>query len=211
MRTGRYWLMVLLLAGTAVGYHALPHGRYVPPRRSLSTFPNQIGDYLGQDVGISDNVLSFLGEGEFLQRVYRRTTVDLPVLLYVGYYPQQETGGTVHSPQHCLPGGGWEPLDIGRMQIALNDGRTIEVNRYVVQKGKDRLLVLYWFQGRGRIVASEYWGKFYLVRDAILINRTDGAVVRVSTPFRKNTAQTERALRSFVSQIVDVLGRFIPD
>ncbi len=211
MRTGRYWLMVLLLAGTAVGYHALPHGRYVPPRRSLSTFPNQVGDYLGQDVGISDNVRSFLGEGEFLQRVYRRTTVDLPVLWYVGYYPHQETGGTVHSPQHCLPGGGWEPLDIGRMQIALNDGRTIEVNRYVVQKGKDRLLVLYWFQGRGRIVASEYWGKFYLVRDAILTNRTDGAVVRVSTPFRKSTPQTERALRSFVSQIVDVLGTFIPD
>ena len=97
------------------------------------------------------------------------------------------------------------------MQIALNDGRTIEVNRYVVQKGRDRLLVLYWFQGRGRIVTSEYWGKFYLVRDAILTNRTDGAVVRVSTPFRKSTAQTERALRSFVSQIVDVLGTFIPD
>lgn len=211
MRTGRYWLMILLLAGTAVGFHALPHGRHVPPHRSLSTFPNQLGDYLGQDVGISASIRSILGEGEFLQRVYRQGGVGMPIGMYIGYYPKQETGGTVHSPQHCLPGGGWEPLDIGRMQIGLNDGRKVEVNRYVVQKGKNRLLVLYWFQGRGRVVASEYWSKLYLVRDAILTNRTDGAVIRVSAPLLKSAAETERTLSTFVSQMADVLGAYIPN
>ena len=209
MRTRRYWVALVLLVSTAVGYHALPHGRSLPPYRSLSTFPNQVGDYLGQDVGISDSIRSILGEGEFVQRVYREGATGLPVLLYVGYYPRQETGGTVHSPQHCLPGAGWEALEIGRMQIGLSDGRTIETNRYIVQKGKDRLLVLYWYQGRGRVVASEYWSKFYLVHDAIFAHRTDGAIVRVSAPLLKEEAETADTLNDFVVQIFDLLGTFI--
>ncbi len=211
MSNTRYWLALSLLVATVAGYYSLPHGRYTPPHRSLTTFPDQIGSYAGEDVFLSSEVLSTLGKGEFLQRVYREAAAELPIILYIGYYPRQETGDTVHSPQHCLPGAGWEPLDIGRMHIQLHDGRTVEVNRYVVQKGRERLLVLYWYQGRGRVAASEYWSKFYLVQDAILTNRTDGAVVRVSAPILGDEQETVHRLNDFVGQIFEVLGTFIPN
>src|SRR5262249_54456539 len=112
----------------------------------------------------------------------------VPVNLYVAYYASQRTGQSAHSPRSCLPGGGWNILDFGQHEVpgVAGNGSPLHVNRAVVQYGADRQLVYYWFQERGRNITNEYLVKWYLVEDALLRNRTDGALVRLITPLRTN-------------------------
>ncbi len=207
----RQYVVIALLAVTTIAYYKLPHGDYVPPRRALEDFPRVLPGFRGQDIGMSSGERAVLGHGDFLQRTYWPEREGLPVFVYIGYYPQQETGDTVHSPQNCLPGGGWEAIDIRRLPIRLRDGRTVVVNEYVVQRNAERLVVLYWFQGRGRVVASEYWSKFYLIHDAIRKWRTDGAIIRVSAPVVRSPEQTAAYLSQFIVELNVHLQEFIPN
>src|SRR5260370_18617840 len=122
-----------------------------------------------------------VGVGDYANRIFYSLT-ELHVQLYVGYVARQRTGDTIHSPKNCLPGAGWDPVHSGYATIALPGGRQIVVNEYVIQQGLNKQLVFYWYQGRGRVVASEYAGKFWMVADAITRNRTDGALVRLVPP-----------------------------
>jgi EpsI family protein len=99
------------------------------------------------------------------------------------------------------------------MQLSRPDGRAITVNRYVIAKGLERRLVLYWYQAHGRVVASEYWAKFYLVADAIRMNRSDGALIRVTTPIAENESPVSAEQRgvAFVRDVLPLLGRYIPE
>jgi EpsI family protein len=132
--------------------------------------------------------------------------------LFLAYFPSQRTGDTIHTPKNCLPGAGWTPLESGRVALERPDGPAIRVNRYVIGKGTDHMLVLYWYEAHGRAVASEYWAKFYLVADAIRLNRTDGALVRIITPWLSgenlDTAQ-QRAV-DFAGSILPLLDNYIP-
>jgi EpsI family protein len=88
----------------------------------------------------------------------------------------------------------------------------IRVNRYIIEKGMDRQLVLYWYQSHGRVIASEYAAKFFLVRDAMQLNRTDAALVRVIAPFNSanGEAAAESLTTSFVKALFPRLGQYIP-
>ena len=144
----------------------------------------QLGDWTSvQEPPLTKRELEVLGVSDYVTRAYfapQRTGVGL----YIGYWQSQRQGSSIHSPQNCLPGAGWEP--VSQSIISFADPRTpdtpYQANRYVVQKGNDRILVLYWFQSHGRIVASEYWSKFYLVTDAMRLDRSDGAIVRLTAP-----------------------------
>src|SRR5919109_956457 len=136
MSDKRWAVLLLLLGGVAVAAHTISHGHVVPPHRPLVEFPRTFGEFTAvTDVPISAGVLAILGDGDFMQRIYRGPSSRAAFNLYIGYYPRQEKGDTIHSPQHCLPGGGWEPLDISVKRIPLADGRTIAVNRYLLQNG----------------------------------------------------------------------------
>ena len=128
------------------------------------------------------------------------------------YFASQRSGDTIHSPKNCLPGAGWQPLDSGRSEIALSGGRSLTAARYVVARGNERQLVLYWFQSHGKTTASEYSAKFQLVTDAIRLNRTDGALVRVVTPvlLGETEAQSERRAVEFIRLMYPALDGFIP-
>jgi EpsI family protein len=93
--------------------------------------------------------------------------------------------------------------------------RQMTVNRYLIQKGLDRQLVLYWYQGRGRIIGSEYWSKIYLVVDAARLNRTDAAIVRVVIPLRGQAANDEAVAEQdaidFVNAFMPQLSQFLPN
>jgi EpsI family protein len=134
----------------------------------------------------------------------------------MGFYGSQRQGDTIHSPLNCLPGAGWEAVSEGRLTIANVDGagRDITVNRYVVQKGLERQLVLYWYQSHGRVVASEYWSKLHLIKDAIRLNRTDGSMVRVIAPVHRNAgdggAAAERLAEQFTRVIFPLLPAYLP-
>jgi EpsI family protein len=128
----------------------------------------------------------------------------------VGFYGSQKTGDTIHSPKNCLPGSGWDPVRAGQATIAVAGGRQIVVNEYVIQRDQDKQLVFYWYQGRGRVIASEYAAKFWMVTDAISKNRTDGALVRVITPIANNEAAAQARLVSFTQNLFPQLDEIIP-
>ena len=209
-------LFVVFVAASGVIARAQRTER-VPPRQPLNTFPMTLDAWRGQnEAPLTDKELAVLGADDYLLRSY--FAPGQAVGLYVGYWETQKRGDTVHSPLNCLPGSGWEPLSRRFLPIAVNGAnnspRTIEVNRYVIQKGLDRQLVLYWYQSHDRVVASEYWGKFYLVADAVRLSRSDTAIVRVISPIADSTPAAEQAAErvgvDFVQRIFPTLASHIP-
>lgn len=186
----------------------------VPVRTPLATLPTTLAGWAGYDEPrFSEAILETLGVDEYVNRTYYADATP-PVSLYVGYYASQRQGDTIHSPMNCLPGAGWEPVESRRIAVPIHELQsTVDVNRVVIQKGASRHLVLYWYQSQGRVVASEYWSKFYLVYDAIRTNRSDGALVRVITPMSSSQlddAAAERRAVGFVQTLFPHLGRYLP-
>jgi EpsI family protein len=209
-------LLVTLLCG-AVAVVRANRPEEAPPRVSFAQFPTQLGLWKGAELPPMENkILAILGVDDYLNRVY--SGPDRSVAgLYIGYYKSQRQGDSIHSPQNCLPGAGWEPLEQGDLTIstaAAIGAADISVNRYVIQKGIDRQLVLYWYQSHGRVVASEYWSKFFLVRDAVRLNRTDAALVRVIVPIASADDESEKRAEGqaveFVKKMFPVLPRYLP-
>jgi len=172
---------VLLLQ--LIGFHLISRDETPPFARPLSEFPSQIGKWrLIQEGVIEDRVQEVLRADDLLTRFYQAP--GTPSLnLYVAYFLSQRAGQAPHSPKNCLPGSGWVPSVSGKIQIPITgSANALDVNRYIVQKGERKSLVLYWYQSHGRSVASEYSAKIYLVLDSLRYNRSDTALVRVLVP-----------------------------
>jgi len=140
---------------------------------------------------------------------------DAAGLDIVGYYHSQREGSQIHSPMNCLPGAGWLPVTTATATLAMSaSGERAVINRYLIQKGLDRRVVMYWYQSHGRVVASEYWSKVYLVLDSMRMNRTDAALVRVIVPVDDNRPAPETsaddAALDFAGKIAPLLERHIP-
>jgi EpsI family protein len=209
----RFLCVWLVLLGTTLLLAARNAVEYIPAHQPLDAFPYEVGDLQGKNVPIDPSVSEALGPGQFLDREFKSpSSAEPPMELFVAYYPSQRTGDTIHSPQNCLPGSGWTPLQTGRIQIPQPNGQTVTVNRYIVAKGMDRILVLYWYQAHGRTTPSEYWGKIYLVTDAIKLNRTDGALVRIVVPIPHSTDEMRPGVRAvqFAQSVLQQLDSFIP-
>jgi EpsI family protein len=117
--------------------------------------------------------------------------------LLIAYYAQQRAGESMHSPKHCLPGAGWEISDFGSIDIPVN-GRKFRVNRDSISREGVRMVVLYWYQSKGRIIASEYLGKILLARDALLQNSTSAAIVRLALPDTPGASEQASAFASIL-------------
>jgi EpsI family protein len=189
-------------------------------RLPLSQLPMQLGPWRGtQSPDLEPRVLAVLGVDDYTRRTYGARGEPGWIGLYIGYYASQRQGDTVHSPLNCLPGAGWTPISQDRITVPVKDAmslpdRDITINRYVIEKGLDRQLVLYWYQSHGRIVASEYWGRIYTVADAIQYNRTDAALVRVVVPIFSEEPQAGSAAQArgvrFIQAMFPYLGRHLP-
>jgi EpsI family protein len=206
---------VLLLAALAVA--RADRIEATPLHKPFASFPLKIGDWTGRpEPPLREDVAKVLGADDYLTRVY--VAPDRSVVgLFVGYWQSQRQGDTIHSPQNCLPGAGWEPVESGVLTFSdprRADGPAITVNRYVIQKGVQRQLVVYWYQSHQRVVASEYWGRLYLMLDAARLNRTDGALVRIVTPIAGEDAQAageaERRAQAFAVLLLPALEGFLP-
>src|SRR5262249_47046365 len=162
--------------------HAHSRSEVFPARLSLQTFPAQLGNWEGNDLPLDKDVLAVLGPTDYLLRAYQDRDGNAPYIdLFIAYFASQRTGDTIHSPKNCLPGAGWSPIDNTRVILSLPDHAPFPANRYVIAKGNERSIVLYWYWAHDRGVASEYWAKYYLVADSIRMNRTDGSLVRLSS------------------------------
>lgn len=181
-------------------------------RASFAEFPNRIGDWSGIPTNDFDpSVIAALGVDEYVNRYY--SSGKRLAHLYIGYYRSQREGDAIHSPMNCLPGAGWLPISTGTIELQTG-AAPARVNRYVIQKGLDKQIVLYWYQSHGRTIASDYWSKIYLVLDSIRFNRTDAALVRVIAPFDESLPAPEGAAEQTAVSLVDgvypLLGRYLP-
>jgi EpsI family protein len=209
----RFALATALIGLTAILLQARGRSEIVPKSRPLSSFPAQLGSRDSSQIALDKETLEVLGAGDFMERVYQDPAGKLPeVDLFLAYFASQRAGDTIHSPQHCLPGAGWNPEERDRITLALPGHSPFPANRYVISKAESRRLVLYWYWAHDRGVASEYWAKFYLVKDAIRMNRSDGALVRITIsmfPGETPDAAQQRIL-PFTSLVVPLLDDYIP-
>ncbi len=199
-----------VLLGSLVLLHGVAsRGARVSPHPPLSEVPLKLSSWEGNEQRIEPRLVEAAGVDDYLSRVYTDAHGNR-IDLYIGYYEGQRTGDLIHSPKNCLPGTGWEPVRTRRLIVNMPQGSRIVVNEYLVEKGLDHQLVLYWYQARGRVIASEYWGKVWMVFDSISRNRTDGALVRVSTPTRDGEVAARARAMEFVRMIYPRLTELIP-
>jgi EpsI family protein len=218
MKTPRFWFVVVLLLAAAVVLHARGDVDRVPPSTPLSQMPQTIGPWNGVDVPLDAEVLQVLGKGVFLNRTYlpgssAHAANDATVGLFIGYFPTQRTGQSIHSPQNCLPGAGWVFDSSGVTDLHNPDGTTAQVGEYIISNGPVRAEVLYWYRSHGRSIANDYKAKLYTLADSIRYSRTDAALVRVVTPVRQGEspeAAHQRAV-AFAEQINPLLPAYIPN
>jgi EpsI family protein len=212
--TIRFWLLfAALLVGGAIINAWERAGEASVSRKQLKEFPAELGSWrqVGGDFRFDRETEEVLRADDYLLRNF--VTADgRAASFYVGYYKTQRNGATYHSPLNCLPGSGWTMTEAGRITIIPAGGRPpFEANRYVVQNGNDREVMIYWYQGRGRILASEYWGKIYTAWDSARRRRSDGAMVRVLVPAGAGEAEAFRAAGEIASVAAPQLPAFIPD
>jgi EpsI family protein len=195
----RFAAVTLLLGGTLAASRLSEHRTRDSLARPLSGIPNQIDGWVGADAApLGGRVLEILAPTSYLERVYQRGSQQLS--LFIAYYDQQRSGESLHSPKNCLPGSGWEIWNYGSVWIPV-DGQKVKINEYSIQKDGNRQLVLYWYQSRQRIIASEYLGKFLLVRDALVDGNSAGSIVRITVADAPGSLE----------QGVQFASRIIPD
>ena len=200
-------ILASLLAVTILG------GRQeiLPARDKFVTFPTKINGWIAKEESLDKATETFLGVDDYLLADYEAPSKG-SVNFYVAYYASQRKGVSPHSPQVCMPGGGWVISSLSRIAIQLAHKKDFYVNRTVINKDNHRQVVYYWFEQRGRHIANEYYMKWYLLKDAIQRNRTDGALVRVTTYLRpsENESAADERIQGFLHDSLPLLGAYVP-
>ena len=210
-------LLLLLCAVLAtVGVKAQRTMSLVAPLESA--VDSAFGPYRSRDVVLSEQEVRVAGVTNYLARVFEadsasRGSQPAFYALYVGYYDRQSQGRTIHSPKNCLPGAGWEPLSSRTDTIAGAYGPA-PVNRYLLQRKtatrQEQALVLYWYQGRGRIASNEYRVKWDLLKDSAIRRRSDEALVRIVVPITGSEQEAEQLARRAAAEVARSLVRALP-
>lgn len=202
----------LLLLGTLLVLQLRSTGEAVPIRKEFDTFPTVIGTWQAKaSSNLDPEIVNFLKVNDYVMQSYHDTD-GRQLWLYVGYWATQRKGAQIHSPQNCLPGNGWEPIEASLLTVVLPAPYApITVNRYLIQKDREQQVVLYWYQSQGKAVAGELAAKVDMVRSAILRNRTDGALVRVSAPVSGGVADTTDSLVRYVQKLYPILVEYLPE
>jgi exosortase D (VPLPA-CTERM-specific) len=202
----------VLASSAALMGLALPERTEVSPARtSLVEFPSRLEDWQGRREPLEDVYQDVLKLDDYILADYRRPAAP-PVNFYVAWYDSQRKGRSVHSPRSCMPGGGWEIRSLEQRSIQ-SGAQALQVNRAVIELGRERQVVYYWFQQRGRDITNEYAVKWYIFWDALTRGRTDGALVRLSAPVRPGSdeAAVDAEISKFAGAVMPRLKAFIPD
>jgi EpsI family protein len=198
-------LVTLLLVVQAALLYSSIRPEVIPDSKPLAEFPQTIGPWQEVQEGVIDQeTRDVLKADDLLNRVYVDRANRRGADLFVAAFRTQRNGKAPHSPKNCLPGNGWTPLNSSEFQIDVGRQEPITVNRWVVAHGDDRSLVLYWYQSRDRAIASEYKAKFWVILDAMRLNRTDTALIRIVVPIANR--DEERAVRTAVDFVKSFYG-----
>jgi len=236
MKKWPFLTAILLLIGTLGFLQSSSKNEELRSNKAFEQFPLQLAEkWQGRELGLDEKVLDVLKLSDYMMRVYVPNVAQggeeselseredqkkqmesvgspLPVWLYVGFYQSQRTGATYHSPKNCLPGAGWQFMESDFVTLTMPDQAKITVNKVLIQKGLEKQVILYWYHDRGRVIASEYWAKGYLVWDAMTKNRSDGSLVRISVPVKDGSVQEAFDQgTAFLRDLWPVLLEYMPD
>ena len=177
--------------------------------KPLEAFPQVIGSFKRADTqSFSEEVVKNAGMDEYIMWQYQDAK-GYTLGLYIGYYQDQIEGGIIHSPKHCMPGSGWEPFQVGTVTTRATDNTTYKIARMVMQKGSDKQIAHYWFQGRGRVIANEYADRAWMIWDSISRRRSDGALVRITGPGNGGEHDSQKQME-FIGDLLPALAQFLP-
>lgn len=200
---------IAILAAGAVGGVAMG-GReeIIPARMDFAEFPTHLGKWRGHNDVLESVVLDFLKLDDYILADYRDDNGH-SVNFYAAYYGSQRSGASAHSPRSCLPGGGWRIES--HTQVDLAGG--VKANRFIIRMGEQRQLVYYWFKQRDRIISNEFAVKWYLLLDALMRNRSDGALVRLVTLLQpgEDAEQGDARLQDFAAEVISSIPKYVPD
>jgi EpsI family protein len=203
---------LLLVCAGGLMVHSISHRpEIIPERTRFAAFPTKIGEWQGHPAQLDQGTEQALGLDDYILSNYKKAN-SKPVNFYVAYYSSQRNGYAPHSPSVCIPGSGWLITNLERI-IYNGLGSALPLNRAIIERdGTNKQIVYYWFDERGRKIASEYWAKWYLLTDAITKNRTDGSLIRLTTEV--SPGETERdadeRLQSFMRVVLPSLGAYLP-
>ena len=204
--------VTLLCAGAAAAFFLSHRQEIVPDRLRFVTFPAGLGEWQGRPSLLEPQVEHALGLEDYVLSDYTSARSG-SINLYVAYYASQRTGVSPHSPIVCMPGGGWQITRFERTTYTSDAAKlSFPFNRAVIERNSTKQIVYYWFVQRGRTIANEYLSKWYLLTDAIVENRTDGALVRVTTPLYPGEVEqnADNRLRSFIQELQPRLDGYLP-
>ncbi len=196
-------LCITMLAGFLISGRT----ELVPDRTRFVTFPASIGEWHGRSSPLEPWVENSLAFDDYVLSDYSKPDGKV-VNLYVAYYASQRTGESPHSPLVCIPGSGWSITRLER----LDSDTSHPLNRAIIEHNDSKQLVYYWYEERGRSVASEYWSKWYLLADALVKNRSDGALIRLITAIAPGESEhdADQRLRVFMQDLLPSLRDYLP-
>ncbi len=213
IKNSKFWLLIaiLLFGGVFINWFE-QRGEASVQRKPLSEFPVNLGEWRqkGNEIKFGEQTESVLKTTDYTMREYLLPN-GRQANIYVGYYASQRTGATYHSPQNCLPGAGWIMKEPEAIQITTASGKTFEANRFIIENGVYKEILIYWYQGRGRAVASEYKDKIYTVWDSIMRQRSDSAMVRVMTSVGDSESESTASAVKLSAQLAENLDEFVPE
>jgi EpsI family protein len=209
------WSAVLLIAGLLLVSLLVSRPELqIPERQRFAFFPRQLGDWEARRAEVDPVALASLKLADHLSLAWQRPADPLPVSLWVAWYDLQVYGASVHSPMACLPGAGWRVETLGSHSIPPHrpGADALRINRAIIALGNERQLVYYWFAQRGRVLTSEYLLKWYIFQDSLLMQRSDGGLVRLTTPLpdKAATAEADARLAALTQLLRPVLDAYVP-
>ncbi|NOD95204.1 VPLPA-CTERM-specific exosortase XrtD [Ruegeria sp. HKCCD4884] len=205
----------LLTLAVSTAWVLRPASEVQPVERDpFVLYPRQLGDWSGSTTSLDPQVEQVLGASDYLNATYIDTGSGDFVNMFVAFYDKQTEGEGIHSPEVCLPVGGWEIFTLEPYEI--NPGNTpygsFTVNRAVIQKELSKQLVYYWFEQRGKRMVNDFRAKLSVIQDGFTMGRTDGALVRFVTPILpgETEAEADARLQRFMEPSLNRLPQFVP-
>lgn len=209
-------LALLVTAAVSAAFLLAPRPEpQVPPRDSFGLFPSRMGEWSGYFATLDSDIEEVLGATDYINSVYTSQEQAAPVEFFAAWYHSQTEGEGIHSPEVCLPNGGWEIYSLDQHEVTIPGTiyGTFTVNRAVIEKGLRRQLVYYWFEQRGVRMTNDVAAKFSVLRDTLTRGRSDGAMVRFVTRINEGESEADATLRleALMAEALEPLPRYIPE